>query len=96
MLTACFEERSECDSVNYVGGNMARSMYYIGRVESSLQALSDQGRLKGEVYLKAQEFINLLSKRYWWAVSFDGNYIAAVNEMNRIIKEVENKCKDLP
>ncbi len=90
-LSLCFSNRIECDDVSYTGGAMARSMYYLGRVEASLQALAALGQLQGETYLKFQELLNLLNTRSWWAVSVDGNYLATINEMNRIIEEVRDK-----
>ena len=84
---ACLRDRASCKDVDYVAGRLTAGLLYLGKVEGALLGLSTAGPIDGDIATKVRFFKMGLPDPAWWAYSRDGNWIAAVNQANKSIRE---------
>ncbi|GEM_PF-4840985 len=92
---ACLRNKRSCKDVDYVGGRLTAGLIYLGKVEGALLGLSTAGLTGGGVATKVRFFKMDLPDPAWWAVSHDGNWIKAVNQANKSIRESLDRIEKL-
>jgi hypothetical protein len=92
---ACLRDKASCKGVNYIAGRLTAGLIYLGKVEGALLGLNTAGPVNGGVATKVRFFTMGLPDPVWWASSYDGNWIQAVNQANRSIRESIERIEKL-
>jgi hypothetical protein len=87
--------KGKCKDVDYVAGELVAGLVYLGKVEGALLALSADGPVEGDIATKVRFFKMEFSHPAWYATSVDGNWIAAVNQANRSIRDAMDRIDKL-
>jgi hypothetical protein len=93
---AClFRGKRNCKDVDYVAGELVVGLLYLGKVEGGLLGLSTDGPVDGDIATKVRFFKMGFHNPSWYATSVDGNWIAAVNQANRSIRDAMDRIDKL-
>jgi hypothetical protein len=92
---ACLRDEASCKDVNYIAGRLTAGLLLLGKVEGALLGLSTAGPVDGGVANKVRFFKMGLRDPAWWATSRDGNWIQAVNQANKSIRESLGRIEKL-
>lgn len=93
LAIECIEANYDCGQASYLGTTFSRALFHLGTVEEAARQFHRRGELEGEVRIKLNELVAHLDT--WWARSHDQNWLLAVEEANRIVRELETRLTTL-